>query len=816
MTILQKMPGLRPSIFMFLIFPVIPAIAGFLLFADLLRAQSFSGSQNNTTPTNRLLVLNDSQGKYSGGLFLDTLEDREGNLTIQDILSAKYNSAFVASRNNFPSFGHTKSVIWVRLRLRNDSKKINEWRLVPEFPNIQRVFLYSPGPQQYEEKQTGMFYPFESRDLGFTHIVFILNLLPGEEKTYYLRFQSEAAMRVGLDLFSPKAFGIFSRNENLVLSFFLSFILIFASYNLLIWPNTREHSYLLYGLLGFSLFFHQTSIHGFAAQYIWPDFPVLSRYAVPFFSGLGLILTILFSASFLQINLKSKGAGRYLLILLILWSLLLLLLPLMSYHQFTVLHNVLIIPSCVTLLIVALLSLRQGYKAARYYLISWAAFFTGAIVYTLAMSGLIPANTLTLRGYQGALLFQVLFLSLALSDKINLIRRAEEANKAKSLFLANMSHEIRTPMNGIIGMADLLSRTRLDKDQNEFVNIIKKCGDHLLILINDILDLSKIESGKMELENADFDLHSCVKEILEVFRAQAREKNLKLSYRIEDNVPEFMRGDITRLRQILGNLVNNAVKFTEKGEVKIRVERKDNTSDGNSPVLQFAISDTGVGIPVEHQNRLFQAFTQADSTTTRKYGGTGLGLTISSYLVGLMDGQIWFESESAKGTTFYFTARLKKAETVITVNENSNPAPPRISRAGEIIPLNILLVEDYPVNQTLMLLVLKEIGYIADVAANGREALEVLKEKNYDLVLMDIQMPEMDGYETTREIHKSHPPENRPVIIALTANALLGDREKSLDAGMDDYISKPISRKELASVIRRWAEKIDTRRKEES
>jgi signal transduction histidine kinase/DNA-binding NarL/FixJ family response regulator len=812
-------------------------IFNIILYFILLLITGFTNlyAQNNLI---KPIILTNAQDKYPLGLYLEILEDSSTKLSIEDITSPTYITKFVPSKTKKPKFGFTDSTIWVRFRLRNETSNTKEWRLEHGYANTHHIDMYLPlvnsKQQKFKVTKTGILHPFNSRDIFYHRLVFKIPLLPTAEQIVYLRIKTESSLPVYLTLWKQKIFIEQSRFDLLKDGFFLGIFFIMAGYNLFIWFFLREKAYLYYVLFVLMAVLYQTTTHGLAAQYLWPNQAWLNYYIVLFTASCSVIFALKFASTFLQTKIQVPYQHKVINFLLILWGLALIQLPFIRYGILGQEEALLAIISFIFLTILGFTTWFKGYRAARYYLLAWMVFLIIMIVWVLTIFGLFSNFSLLTEGLPVAMVILMLFLSLALADRINIFKQereiaqadalqasqenerlvreqnilleqqvkkrtaelyqakkhaeearyvAETANQAKSTFLASMSHELRTPLNGILGYAQILQRDlSITTQQQHGLNVIEQSGNHLLNLINDILDLAKVESGKIELYEIDFNLPSLLNGVSEIIKIRTEQKDIDF-YLESSVIPNVVHGDERRLRQILLNLLGNAIKFTDEGSVILKVSF-------NNAKFYFIIEDTGIGISSNNIDNIFKPFKQVGEQQ-RQAPGTGLGLAISKNLVELMGGNLYVSSEINVGTQFWFEIVLPIVNDSSVIETNQQLI---IGVKGK--PPKILVVDDNLENRTVLVYLLSPLGFDLEQAINGREGLEKAIQWQPDLIITDLLMPEMDGFELIRKLRQS-PLLKEKIIIASSASVYDTDKKKSLTVGSNSFLSKPIQAETL-------------------
>lgn len=790
--------------------------------------------------------LSELPGPTSLSRYIRYLEDPEGSLRIEEARASTEWRPNSSAKN--PGFGFTDSVYWIHISVSNPGAKDIDWLLQQEYPLIDVLTLYERTPAgDWGATVTGDSFPFAARPLEHRTFVFPVHVAAGATADYYLRFQTASSMNIVLKAATPDAFRVYDDAESAVLWMYYGIMVVMFFYNFFVFVAMRSLSHLYFIVHAFFLLIFVTSVSGVAYQYFWPGFPYWANVSLPVSLGILAAALLQFARYFLKLADAAPWFDRIFAVLAALCLIGGVLGFIVPYRSS--IFIVATLAGISTLLGVGIaipyLAIVKKSRQARIALSAFIVFLVGTFLMILRVFGVLASNPLTEFGYQVGSALALVVLSYGLADQINVLRaelacmnamledkvrartadlehariQAENANRAKSDFLANMSHEIRTPMNAILGMSELIAGKGDDSQEREkYLGVLQSAGRNLLGLIDDILDLSRVEAGRVGLEIRDVDVSQLLESVIDMFAMRAKEKGLNLELQLQPEARVLLRSDAARLRQILINLVGNAIKFTRAGVVRVHAGRDPADSDR----LRISVTDSGPGIEREHQTIIFDAFAQADSSTTRKFGGTGLGLAISRQLAELLGGELQLQSTPGAGSCFYVSLPTKtqhveggagdssplsesspiENEAGCTDEMTAKPRKPSISKK-----LKILLVEDNPDNQLLIQAYLRGTTWEVDVAANGLIGLKCFRSGRYDLILMDIQMPVMDGYAATRRIRELEEVEGWPAtpILALTAHAMKEASTESLASGCNGHLTKPINKTDLRAAVLEYA-----------
>ena len=772
------------------------------------------------------IVIKDSRHHYSLDKHIQYCVDPNNNLTIEDICSPQIQKTFRNLPNGSSNLGFLGGSCWVRFHLHCDAKT-TRWLLETHFANTQYLELYLPkSTGNFTVKKAGVLEA--TKEISYHTSIFKFDLVQGDKKTFFIRLKSDATIVLSFSIWSLDAFIENSQHQRLILGIFYGALGIMALYSLFLLVLLQEKNYVYFLMFVFSFLMFLLSYDGIIAQYFVTT--TWNYWSVPYFFAFFLIFIIQFSIRVL--NTKQRHPKLYKIIYLCFatWVLWLFTFPALGYLIGIRIAIVIAIVTLFLVCAVAIIDTWQKYRPAYYFSLSWLFFLFATTAEILTHTGLIARNPVTIYGYRIGVIILVLFLSISLANYIYLLREeketivkeqntllekkvkersaalvkakedAEKANQVKGEFLSMMSHEIRTPLNGVVGAIELLEKTQVLPEQQPYLKILQESRNHLLDVVNNILDYSKLDNDKIRLVHSDFNIKKCATNIVEVFRYQAQQKNVFLKCTLSEKIPDFVIASEQHVKQVLYNLIANAVKFTNQGQIELRITvAKQNE---NQTTLLIEVEDSGIGIPPDKVHLLFNPFSQISPSTGERQQGSGLGLAISQKLVCLMGGKIHVESGVGKGSKFYFTLDCKISSTTIS-QEYQNYS--HLQSFAKKWPLNILIAEDNQINQVLIVHMLKEFGYDAVIVNDGKEAIEHLQNCPCDLIFMDGQMPNMDGIETTKFIHENFPKEKHPVIIAVTGDALAVHKKKYLEAGMQGFISKPVYLDKIKKMLEKWA-----------
>ena len=756
----------------------------------------------SVTANASVVELQPSIKKYDLGLYADYLVDTQGDMSIQDLISSSHDHLWKKNITQTPNFAFSNNVYWLRLKFRSNLLTDDTMLFELAFPLQDYVDYYTVGTGSIlKEVHTGDRRPFSTREIDYRNFLFTLDISSGEERTVYIRLDTADGLHepTPMILWTSQEFTLQHGLRNLGLGLYFGIMLVMALYNLFVYVSMRDRTYLYYVtyILGFS--FWLFSYYGFSFQYLWPNSPNLGNQSTVVLTCFWTIFMSLFVRSFLNSAQYLPLFDRLMKVFIVLMILTILMsfygnysLGILSVTGFGIL-------AAIAGILAGFSSWKAGYRPARYFLLAWSALLVSLVIFCLKISGILPTIWVIERSIQIGSAIEVVLLSLGLADRFNSLRKekiaaqkesikAYESNlKLKSDFITSISHELRTPMNAILGGVELTK----DNDSPELaepLKIIRSGANDMMRLVEDILIHTELQSGQLKMKLESSQVSFAMSRLADHYKSMCEERNLTFFNDVNSNVPNWIVTDRHKLTVILTKLLDNAVKFTEQGDVRLEALVDNNTTP---PQLICIVSDSGPGIAQNQQELIFDPFMQIEGGFTRRHGGMGIGLSICRRLAESLDGTLKVDSEVGEGSRFTLRIPLEVGEPVHL------HAPDKLASADS----PILVVEDNIVNQKVIAKMLKKLGFKSLVANHGEEALDILKGNTVSLILMDLQMPIMDGFSCTSAIRTSNSDYKNIPIIAVTANVMDQDKARCAEVKMNDFLEKPLKLNVLRSCL---------------
>lgn len=780
------------------------------------------------TPSNAsLLTLDTSETgrQFPIERHVSFLKDARGELRPEELLRGERDRMLQENQGRNFSFGMSSSTYWLMFELSNhglgDESTSMQRLLEVSYPPLDRITLYYFDSQgNLRQIESGDTLPFHSRPIVHTGYVFPLDINMGETRRFLLQVNSQGSLRVPMTLWEPDYFHEQTRSMMLLHGIYFGIVALMFVYNLILFLFIRDQTYLYYIVYIAALTFFQSNYTGFAFQYLWPGQPQLNNPIIIYSIWTVQIFAAQFTRRVLDSATTQPRLDKVIRRLGTTAIVMMLLTPVLSYHLTLYAALISALINIAVILAAAIINAARGMRTARLFLIAWSAFLLGAMILGGVALGVLPANVFTSNALIIGSAIEVTLLSLSLADRMNQIERERtraeqeaknallsvnrallESNKLKDEFLNTISHEMRTPMHGVLSSIDHIRHQDESRKRELFVDSAERSAQQMMMLIDSVLNYTELHSSSFKLEQGTFTLSRLAESLDELFRKQAETKGLHFSIEMQPDVPDLLIGDFRRIQQILASLLSNAVKFTHQGFVRLTIALVTIDDRRCRAKIEFRVTDSGIGILEGTESIIFDRFRQLDSSFSRGFGGLGIGLATSKQIARLMQAELGFQSRPNEGSTFRLVAEFP-----FSPKNSARRKAEALQRQWQDLAQDrlALIVEDNPVNQMVLKASLTKLGLRTLLASNGNEAITQLLAHPVDIILMDCQMPVLDGFEATRAIRQLANDKSQVPIIAITANAMSKDRERCVEAGMNDYMSKPVNMHELKEKLLKW------------